>query len=40
MASGPVPVSKLEGLERRLDHVISGERDEGDRFQTAVGADV
>ena len=26
VARGPVPVSKLEGLECRLDHVIGGER--------------
>ena len=26
VARGPVLVSKLEGLEHRLDHVISGER--------------
>ena len=26
VAIGPVPVSKLEGLECRLDHVISVER--------------
>ena len=26
VARGPVPVLKLEGLEHRLDHVISGEQ--------------